>query len=104
MNGACVLPGSRGAEVLRGSGGPVCHADAAGCALVSHRALAAQHEHLDRERTLGGVFAEFAVEDTIQDLRADLADLVSCGPADVALTDNAPNAFATLTAAWVLPP
>lgn len=78
--------------------------DVAGAGRPSREVLDAEIGHLHREAALGGYVAQDAAAEQIDDGRAALAALVGLQAADVAFADGAGTAFATLLAAWPLPP
>lgn len=82
--------------------GEVVHLDAAACGRPSREVLDAQVAHLHREAAVGGYVAEAQAEDVLQAGRDRLGALVCLSGADVAWTDGAGTAFATLLAAWPL--
>ncbi|HEV3451044.1 MAG TPA: aminotransferase class V-fold PLP-dependent enzyme [Acidimicrobiia bacterium] len=78
--------------------------DAAGCACPSRAVLDATVAHLRREAAVGGYAAEAEAAAPLARARARLGDLVAVAADAVALSANATVAFATLVAAWPLPP
>lgn len=75
----------------------VVHLDVAACGRVSRAVLGAGVAHLRAEAASGGYVAQAAADQG----RAGLERLL--GGAQVAFSDNAGNAFATLLRAWPLP-
>jgi pyridoxal 5-phosphate dependent beta-lyase len=79
------------------------HLDVAGAGRPSREVLDAEITHLHREAALGGYVAQERAGAQVDEGRAALAALVGLGQGDVAFSDGAGNAFATLLAAWPLP-
>lgn len=80
----------------------VVHLDAAACGRPGRAVLEAQVAHLHREAAVGGYVAEAQAEDVLAAGRGALGALLGLAGADVAFSDGAGNAFATLLAAWPL--
>jgi pyridoxal 5-phosphate dependent beta-lyase len=79
------------------------HLDAAAAGRPSREVLDAEITHLHREASLGAYVAQERAEPFIDDGRAALAGLVGLRADDVAFSDGAGTAFATLLVAWPLP-
>jgi pyridoxal 5-phosphate dependent beta-lyase len=79
------------------------HLDAAAAGRPSREVLDAEITHLHREASLGAYVAQERAEPFIDEGRAALAELVGLSADDVAFSDGAGTAFATLLAAWPLP-
>jgi pyridoxal 5-phosphate dependent beta-lyase len=79
------------------------HLDAAAAGRPSREVLDAEITHLHREASLGAYVAQERAEPLIDEGRAVLAGFVGLSADDVAFSDGAGNAFATLLAAWPLP-
>lgn len=79
------------------------HLDAAAAGRPSRDVLDAEITHLHREASLGAYVAQERADPVVDEGRAALAALVGLAAADVAFSDGAGNAFATLLAAWPLP-
>lgn len=80
----------------------VVHLDVAACGRVSDAVLDAEIEHL-RAEVGGGYVAEGHAEPVLAAGRAELAAMVGLAGTDVAFTEGAGAAFATLLSAWPLP-
>lgn len=80
----------------------VVHLDAAAAGRVSRAVLDAEIAHLHREAALGAYVAAEQAAARIDEGRGALAAMVGLTGADVAFTDGAGTAFATLLAAWPL--
>jgi pyridoxal 5-phosphate dependent beta-lyase len=81
----------------------IVHLDAAAAGRPSREVLDAEIAHLHREASLGAYVAQERAAPVVDEGRAALAGLVGLGADDVAFSDGAGNAFATLVAAWPLP-
>lgn len=80
---------------------PAVHLDVAACGRVSSAVLEAQVAHLRAEAGLGGYVAEDAAAAQLAGARRALGDLL--GGTDVAWSEGAGAAFATVLAGWPLP-
>ena len=81
----------------------VVHLDVAGSGRVSRAVLDTEVAHLHREAALGAYVAQERASPVIDAGRAALGALVGLGADDVAFSDGAGRAFATLITAWPLP-
>jgi hercynylcysteine S-oxide lyase len=81
----------------------VVHLDVAAAGRPSREVLDAEVAHLHREAALGGYVAAEQADPCVDEGRAALGALLGLGGSDVAFTDGAGSAFATLLAAWPLP-
>jgi pyridoxal 5-phosphate dependent beta-lyase len=83
--------------------GQLLHLQAAACSRPSPATLQAEIAYLHLEVEKGGYVAEGLAEETVDGLRAGLAELVGTDAEGVALVDSATSALAALLAAWPLP-
>lgn len=82
----------------------IVHLDVAGSGRPSREVLDAEIAHLHREALLGAYVAQEQAEPVVDAGRGALATMIGLTGDDVCFLDGAGTAFATLLAAWPLPP
>ncbi|MBB6350095.1 aminotransferase class V-fold PLP-dependent enzyme [Nonomuraea muscovyensis] len=82
----------------------VIHFNNAGCGLIPRPALRAMHDHLDLEAGIGGYEASAARAEEVRDFYAAVADLLGCGPHNVAFAGSATHAYSKALSAIAFEP
>jgi selenocysteine lyase/cysteine desulfurase len=71
----------------------VVHFNNAGCGLLARPVLQVMRDHLDLEANIGGYEASAARAAQVRDFHAAVAELIGCGPGNIAFAGSATHAY-----------
>ncbi|WP_433244584.1 aminotransferase class V-fold PLP-dependent enzyme [Streptosporangium sp. CA-135522] len=77
----------------------VVHFNNAGCGLLAAPVLATMLDHLKLESSIGGYEASAARATQVREFYTEIAELINCGPDNIAFAGSATHAFATALSA-----